>query len=109
MINNPKEDIKYENTQISRAIWAALQTQTSSTAKNFITKMVKEGPAEALAAGADVGEFAVGVSICTAWGHLSVIYHRRPLPGAAVSEQDGDFSFQSQDFSFCCWRNLSKK
>lgn len=66
MINNPKEDINYENTRISRAIWAALQTQTSSTAKNFITKMVKEGTAEALAAGADVGEFAVGVSICTA-------------------------------------------
>lgn len=108
MINNPKEDIKYENTQISRAIWAALQTQTSSTAKNFITKMAKEGPAEALAAGADVGEFAVGVSICTAWGQLCGL-PRGPRPEAAVSEPDGAFSFQSQDFSFCCWRNLSKK
>uniref|UniRef100_K9J3X2 UDP-glucose ceramide glucosyltransferase-like 1 n=1 Tax=Desmodus rotundus TaxID=9430 RepID=K9J3X2_DESRO len=60
MINNPSEDINYENTQISRAIWAALQTQTSNSAKNFITKMAKEETAEALAAGADVGEFSVG-------------------------------------------------
>uniref|UniRef100_A0A452TRH4 UDP-glucose ceramide glucosyltransferase-like 1 n=1 Tax=Ursus maritimus TaxID=29073 RepID=A0A452TRH4_URSMA len=51
MINNPSEDISYENTQISRAIWAALQTQTSNSAKNFITKMAKEETAEALAAG----------------------------------------------------------
>ena len=63
MINNPSEDINYENTQISRAIWAALQTQTSNSAKNFITKMAKEETAEALAAGADVGEFSVGVSL----------------------------------------------
>ncbi|KAF6116852.1 UDP-glucose glycoprotein glucosyltransferase 1 [Phyllostomus discolor] len=60
MINNPSEDINYENTQISRAIWAALQTQTSNSAKNFITKMAKEETAEALAAGADIGEFSVG-------------------------------------------------
>ncbi|KAK2109211.1 UDP-glucose:glycoprotein glucosyltransferase 1 [Saguinus oedipus] len=53
--------ISYENTQISRAIWAALQTQTSNAAKNFITKMAKEGAAEALAAGADIAEFSVGV------------------------------------------------
>uniref|UniRef100_A0A452TRT4 UDP-glucose ceramide glucosyltransferase-like 1 n=1 Tax=Ursus maritimus TaxID=29073 RepID=A0A452TRT4_URSMA len=60
MINNPSEDISYENTQISRAIWAALQTQTSNSAKNFITKMAKEETAEALAAGADIGGFSVG-------------------------------------------------
>ncbi|XP_066089084.1 UDP-glucose:glycoprotein glucosyltransferase 1 isoform X1 [Saccopteryx bilineata] len=60
MINNPGEDIRYENTQIARAIWAALQTQTSNSAKNFITKMAKEEIAEALAAGVDVGEFSVG-------------------------------------------------
>ncbi|XP_016859999.1 UDP-glucose:glycoprotein glucosyltransferase 1 isoform X10 [Homo sapiens] len=60
MINNPAKEISYENTQISRAIWAALQTQTSNAAKNFITKMAKEGAAEALAAGADIAEFSVG-------------------------------------------------
>ncbi|XP_046319671.1 UDP-glucose:glycoprotein glucosyltransferase 1 isoform X1 [Marmota monax] len=60
MINNPSEEINYENTQIARAIWAALQTQTSNSAKNFITKMAKEETAEALAIGADIGEFSVG-------------------------------------------------
>ncbi|MBZ3889855.1 UDP-glucose:glycoprotein glucosyltransferase 1 [Sciurus carolinensis] len=60
MINNPSNEINYENTQISRAIWAALQTQTSNSAKNFITKMAKEETAEALATGADIGEFSVG-------------------------------------------------
>ncbi|XP_077622857.1 UDP-glucose:glycoprotein glucosyltransferase 1 isoform X2 [Crocuta crocuta] len=60
MINNPSEDISYKNTQISRAIWAALQTQTSNSAKNFITKMAKEETAEALAAGADIAGFSVG-------------------------------------------------
>ncbi|KAJ8777826.1 hypothetical protein J1605_014179 [Eschrichtius robustus] len=60
MINNPSEDISYEKTQVSRAIWAALQTQTSNSAKNFITKMAKEETAEALAAGADIEEFSVG-------------------------------------------------
>uniref|UniRef100_A0A452TQU7 UDP-glucose ceramide glucosyltransferase-like 1 n=1 Tax=Ursus maritimus TaxID=29073 RepID=A0A452TQU7_URSMA len=68
MINNPSEDISYENTQISRAIWAALQTQTSNSAKNFITKMAKEETAEALAAGADIGGFSVGVSLCVLHG-----------------------------------------
>ncbi|XP_060034152.1 UDP-glucose:glycoprotein glucosyltransferase 1 [Erinaceus europaeus] len=60
MINNPSEDISYETTRVSRAIWAALQTQTSNSAKNFITKMAKEETAEALAAGTDVREFSVG-------------------------------------------------
>ncbi|XP_039109134.1 UDP-glucose:glycoprotein glucosyltransferase 1 isoform X2 [Hyaena hyaena] len=60
MINNPSEDISYKNTLISRAIWAALQTQTSNSAKNFITKMAKEETAEALAAGADIAGFSVG-------------------------------------------------
>uniref|UniRef100_A0A4X2L323 UDP-glucose ceramide glucosyltransferase-like 1 n=1 Tax=Vombatus ursinus TaxID=29139 RepID=A0A4X2L323_VOMUR len=60
MINNPREEPRFENTRISRALWAALQTQTSNYAKNFITKMVKEETAEALAAGVDITEFAVG-------------------------------------------------
>ncbi|XP_010635932.1 UDP-glucose:glycoprotein glucosyltransferase 1 isoform X1 [Fukomys damarensis] len=60
IINNPSKEISYEHTQISRAIWAALQTQTSNSAKNFITKMVKEDTAEALVAGADIGDFSVG-------------------------------------------------
>uniref|UniRef100_A0A8C5LDS4 UDP-glucose:glycoprotein glucosyltransferase 1 n=1 Tax=Jaculus jaculus TaxID=51337 RepID=A0A8C5LDS4_JACJA len=60
MINNPSQEISYENTPVFRAIWAALQTQTSNSAKNFITKMAKEETAEALAAGTDIGEFSVG-------------------------------------------------
>lgn len=80
MINNPSEDLSYENTQISRAIWAALQTQTSSSAKNFITKMAKEETAEALAAGADVGQFSVGVSVRLREVHPC--YLPRKSPGA---------------------------
>ncbi|XP_019341673.1 UDP-glucose:glycoprotein glucosyltransferase 1 isoform X2 [Alligator mississippiensis] len=60
MINNPSEEPSNENTLITRAIWAALQTQTSNNAKNFITKMAKEEIAKALEAGADIAEFAVG-------------------------------------------------
>ncbi|XP_039344476.1 UDP-glucose:glycoprotein glucosyltransferase 1 isoform X2 [Mauremys reevesii] len=60
MINNPSEDPANKNTVITRAIWAALQTQTSNNAKNFITKMAKEETAKALEAGADITEFAVG-------------------------------------------------
>ncbi|XP_074988345.1 UDP-glucose:glycoprotein glucosyltransferase 1 isoform X3 [Caretta caretta] len=60
MINNPSEDPSNKNTIITRAIWAALQTQTSNSAKNFITKMAKEETAKALEAGADITEFAVG-------------------------------------------------
>ncbi|EDL99288.1 UDP-glucose ceramide glucosyltransferase-like 1, isoform CRA_c [Rattus norvegicus] len=60
MINNPSREISDSSTPVSRAIWAALQTQTSNSAKNFITKMVKEETAEALAAGVDIGEFSVG-------------------------------------------------
>lgn len=63
MINNPSQEISYSNTPIFRAIWAALQTQTSNSAKNFITKMAKEETAEALAAGVDIGEFSVGVRL----------------------------------------------
>ncbi|XP_025065410.1 UDP-glucose:glycoprotein glucosyltransferase 1 isoform X3 [Alligator sinensis] len=60
MINNPSEEPSNENTLITRAIWAALQTQTSNNAKNFVTKMAKEEIAKALEAGADIAEFAVG-------------------------------------------------
>lgn len=74
MINNPSEDISYEKTQISRAIWAALQTQTSNSAKNFITKMAKEETAEALAAGTDIREFSVGVSLCIARSCLVLLF-----------------------------------
>lgn len=62
MINNPSEDPNSKNTLVAKAIWAALQTQTSNNAKNFITKMAKEENAKALEAGADILEFAVGVS-----------------------------------------------
>uniref|UniRef100_A0A8D2IVX3 UDP-glucose ceramide glucosyltransferase-like 1 n=1 Tax=Varanus komodoensis TaxID=61221 RepID=A0A8D2IVX3_VARKO len=60
VINNPSEDPANENTVIARAIWAALQTQTSNNAKNFITKLAKEENAKMLEAGADITQFAVG-------------------------------------------------
>ncbi|NXQ96993.1 UGGG1 glucosyltransferase, partial [Sagittarius serpentarius] len=60
MINNPSKDPNSQNTLVAKAIWAALQTQTSNNAKNFITKMAKEEIAKALEAGADILEFAVG-------------------------------------------------
>uniref|UniRef100_A0A8C3M2Z0 UDP-glucose ceramide glucosyltransferase-like 1 n=1 Tax=Chrysolophus pictus TaxID=9089 RepID=A0A8C3M2Z0_CHRPC len=60
MINNPSEEPNSSNTVVAKAIWAALQTQTSNNAKNFITKMAKEEIAKALEAGADILEFAVG-------------------------------------------------
>lgn len=63
MINNPSEDPATETTIIARAIWAALQTQTSNNAKNFITKLLKEENAKMLEAGTDITEFAVGVSV----------------------------------------------
>lgn len=63
MINNPSEDPNSQNTLVAKAIWAALQTQTSNNAKNFITKMAKEEIAKAIEAGADILEFAVGVSM----------------------------------------------
>lgn len=66
MINNPSEDPNSQNTLVAKAIWAALQTQTSNNAKNFITKMAKEETAKALEAGADILEFAVGVSVFVA-------------------------------------------
>ncbi|XP_075426456.1 UDP-glucose:glycoprotein glucosyltransferase 1 isoform X1 [Ascaphus truei] len=59
-INNPSEDLSSETTGIARAIWAALQTQNSNNAKNFITKIIKEENANALDAGANIVEFAVG-------------------------------------------------
>ncbi|CAJ0935770.1 unnamed protein product [Ranitomeya imitator] len=60
MINNPSQDPSSETTRIGRAIWAALQTQTSNNAKNFITKIIKEENAEALFAGQDIAKFSVG-------------------------------------------------
>ena len=61
MINNPSADLSAETTLVTRAIWAAMQTQSANNAKNFITKMAKEDTATALEGGADVGAFAVGV------------------------------------------------
>ncbi|XP_029471306.1 UDP-glucose:glycoprotein glucosyltransferase 1 isoform X2 [Rhinatrema bivittatum] len=60
MVNNPSADPSLEGTRITRAIWAALQTQSSNNAKNFVLKMTKEETAKALEAGADIAEFAVG-------------------------------------------------
>ncbi|KAM8953224.1 UDP-glucose:glycoprotein glucosyltransferase 1 [Pelodytes ibericus] len=60
IVNNPSEDPSEEDTHIGRAIWAALQTQTSNNAKNFITKIIKEENARVVEAGQHVVEFAVG-------------------------------------------------
>lgn len=75
MINNPSEEPSSSNTIVAKAIWAALQTQTSNNAKNFITKMAKEEIAKALEAGADILEFAVGVSmaVCVYKGRVFVL------------------------------------
>ncbi|KAM4694054.1 UDP-glucose:glycoprotein glucosyltransferase 1 isoform 2-T2 [Discoglossus pictus] len=60
MINNPSENPSSETTRIARAIWVALQTQSSNNAKNFITKILKEENAKVIEAGGDVMEFSVG-------------------------------------------------
>lgn len=74
MINNPSNDPNSQNTVVAKAIWAALQTQTSNNAKNFITKMAKEETAKALEAGADILEFAVGVSMLVG-NYKSTVLH----------------------------------
>lgn len=61
IINNPSAAPSAEMSRVTRAIWAAMQTQTANNAKNFITKMAKEESAVALEKGVDIGEFAVGV------------------------------------------------
>lgn len=112
MINNPSDDVTYENTQISRAIWTALQTQTSNSAKNFITKMAKEETAEALAAGADIGEFSVGVSLCALRDAASFCYLQQKFAPRACRVLSliriCDSSSESQNL-FLSWKNLSKK
>ncbi|KAE8604939.1 hypothetical protein XENTR_v10014902 [Xenopus tropicalis] len=60
ILSNPSQDPSAESTRIARAIWAALQTQNSNNAKNFITKIVKEENARQIEAGKDPVEFAVG-------------------------------------------------
>uniref|UniRef100_A0A8C2X5R1 UDP-glucose ceramide glucosyltransferase-like 1 n=1 Tax=Cyclopterus lumpus TaxID=8103 RepID=A0A8C2X5R1_CYCLU len=60
MINNPSAAPSAETSRVTRAILAAMQTQSANNAKNFITKLTKEETATALEKGVDVGEFAVG-------------------------------------------------
>ncbi|XP_028995907.1 UDP-glucose:glycoprotein glucosyltransferase 1 isoform X2 [Betta splendens] len=60
MISNPSAAPSAESSRVTRAIWAAMQTQTANNAKNFITKMAKEEAAAALERGVDIAEFAVG-------------------------------------------------
>lgn len=62
MINNPSAAPSAETSRVARGIWSAMQTQSANNAKNFITKLAKEETAAALENGADIGEFAVGVS-----------------------------------------------
>nr|XP_061798346.1 UDP-glucose:glycoprotein glucosyltransferase 1-like [Nerophis lumbriciformis] len=59
-ISNPSANPSAESSQVTRAIWAAMQTQSANNAKNLITKMAKEGTAAALQKGTDIAEFAVG-------------------------------------------------
>ncbi|XP_077394510.1 UDP-glucose:glycoprotein glucosyltransferase 1 isoform X1 [Festucalex cinctus] len=59
-ISNPSAKPSAESSRVTRAIWAAMQTQSANNAKNFITKMAKEETAAALQKGTDVTEFAVG-------------------------------------------------
>lgn len=61
IISNPTDNPSNATTLITRAIWAAMQTQAANNAKNFITKMVKEETADALYSGMNIAEFAVGV------------------------------------------------
>uniref|UniRef100_A0A8C2WW12 UDP-glucose ceramide glucosyltransferase-like 1 n=1 Tax=Cyclopterus lumpus TaxID=8103 RepID=A0A8C2WW12_CYCLU len=58
MINNPSAAPSAETSRVTRAILAAMQTQSANNAKNFITKLTKEETATALEKGVDVGEFA---------------------------------------------------
>ncbi|XP_068195286.1 UDP-glucose:glycoprotein glucosyltransferase 1 isoform X2 [Antennarius striatus] len=60
MINNPSGAPSVESSRVTRAIWAAMQTQSANNAKNFITKMAKDETAAALEKGVGIGEFAVG-------------------------------------------------
>ncbi|XP_054652260.1 UDP-glucose:glycoprotein glucosyltransferase 1 isoform X2 [Dunckerocampus dactyliophorus] len=60
MISNPSADPSAESSRVTRAVWAAMQTQSANNAKNFITKMAKDETAAALDKGADITEFAVG-------------------------------------------------
>lgn len=81
MINNPSEEPDSKNTVVARAIWAALQTQTSNNAKNFITKLAKEENAKVLEAGADITEFAVGVSMHSHfYGEIHYLLFWSPTP-----------------------------
>ncbi|KAK2891958.1 UDP-glucose:glycoprotein glucosyltransferase 1 isoform X2 [Channa argus] len=60
IISNPSAAVSAMTTRVTRAIWAAMQTQSPNNAKNFITKMAKEEAAAALEKGVDIREFAVG-------------------------------------------------
>ncbi|XP_077476984.1 UDP-glucose:glycoprotein glucosyltransferase 1 [Stigmatopora argus] len=66
-VSNPSGDLSAESSRVTRAIWAAMQTQSANNAKNFITKMAKEETAAALKKGTDIAEFAVGGMDMTAF------------------------------------------
>uniref|UniRef100_A0A8C2WXG0 UDP-glucose ceramide glucosyltransferase-like 1 n=1 Tax=Cyclopterus lumpus TaxID=8103 RepID=A0A8C2WXG0_CYCLU len=53
MINNPSAAPSAETSRVTRAILAAMQTQSANNAKNFITKLTKEETATALEKGVD--------------------------------------------------------
>ncbi|XP_078077776.1 UDP-glucose:glycoprotein glucosyltransferase 2 isoform X1 [Mustelus asterias] len=59
IIHNPEAEVTEDNTTIAKAIWAVLLTQNGNIARNFITKLINEETAEALASGAKVLEFVV--------------------------------------------------
>ncbi|XP_063281811.1 UDP-glucose:glycoprotein glucosyltransferase 2 [Pelobates fuscus] len=57
ILNNPTDKMTEDNTQISRALWAALLTQKKHNILKFFSKLAKEETAEALARGEKIKAF----------------------------------------------------
>uniref|UniRef100_G1K9V9 UDP-glucose glycoprotein glucosyltransferase 2 n=1 Tax=Anolis carolinensis TaxID=28377 RepID=G1K9V9_ANOCA len=59
IVNNPTSKITEDSTVIARAILAALLTQKNTTLKNFLSRILKEETAVALATGTKIKKFIV--------------------------------------------------
>ncbi|KAM8975875.1 UDP-glucose:glycoprotein glucosyltransferase 2 [Pelodytes ibericus] len=57
ILHNPTGKMTESNTQVSRALWAALLTQKSNIILKFFTRLTKEETAEALSKGGKMKEF----------------------------------------------------
>ena len=64
IVNNPASKITEDNTIIARAILAAFLTQKNASRKSFLSRILKEEVAKALATGAKIKKFFVPVSSC---------------------------------------------